>query len=83
MVGEIGLGVTDWTEIHAWASTTGTPLSPWEANALRNINAAYMSALHEYEGKDVPPPWHDGEIDRAKVEQSVRQALRGRSRGNR
>tara|TARA_R110000850_G_scaffold275207_1_gene414170 strand:+ start:35421 stop:35780 length:360 start_codon:yes stop_codon:yes gene_type:complete len=83
MVDEIGYGVVEWGQIHAWASMTGTTLTPWEANAIRNINLAYLSALNEYEGKDVPPPWHDGKIDRAKVEDSVRKALRGRSRGNR
>jgi hypothetical protein len=76
MAEEIGIYDATWQEVAGWQQATNTPLSAWEAGAVRRISGAYSSAVREYQDKDAPPPWHDGKVDVEIVTQQARNAFR-------
>lgn len=78
MAMECGLNALTWAELNAWMDATGTRLSAWEACAIMRMASSYTAALAEFDGKPVASPWISGEIDRDKVAQDVREALRRR-----
>ena len=77
---DIGMFETRWTDVAAWMQSSGATLTPWESEAVIAVSRAYTSAVHEFDGKDAKAPWQAVEIDRAAVDQQVRNALRGRNR---
>lgn len=83
MMHECGWHRLTWQELEAWKSATGTPLNTWEANAMMSMSNAYSTSVILSDEKEVPPPWHDGKVDRDKVERSVREALGGKHGGHR
>lgn len=56
-----GMGVTplDWTDIAAWAALTAWPITPGDAETIRELSRVYVSALHEWDEKAAPAPWRD------------------------
>lgn len=78
MAMECGIHSLTWRELEAWKNATGTRLSAWEACAIMRMANAYTSALSEYSEKTVASPWVSEEIDRDKVANDVRSALRRR-----
>ena len=77
---DIGMHETKWTDVAAWMQVTGATLTAWESEAIIAISRAYTAAVHEFSGKDAQAPWQAAQIDRAAVDQQVRNALRGRKR---
>ena len=39
-----GPKATSWAELQAWAWATGVQLQPWEAQALRQLDALWITA---------------------------------------
>lgn len=50
---------TEWRELRAWQEMTGTPLTPFEAKAIRLIGSEYVRAYREFDGTDAPRPYYD------------------------
>jgi hypothetical protein len=73
---EIGFQSVTWQEIGAWSSLVGVSLNRWESNAIYRTIKTYLSAIHEYDGKDVPSP-AIVEVDKDAVADQVRAAMRG------
>lgn len=74
---EVGLYETRWQDIEGWSRVTGITLTPWEANALKRISAAYTGAVGTFEGKDLPQPWHDGKVSNANaIAEATKRTLR-------
>jgi hypothetical protein len=46
-----------FTEINAWAQLMDRQPQPWEVRALRLLSGVYVSALHEGQDPNQPPPW--------------------------
>ena len=78
MLTECGWHELSWQEVKAWVDATATPATSWDVRAMITASREYASGLIEYRDKQMPPPYFDGVIDRAAVEQQVKQALRGR-----
>jgi hypothetical protein len=71
-----------WAELAQWQRLTSAPVQPWQARALRQASAAYVSQLHESSAPDCPPPWstEPDDDDRSRVDRQVRAAFGGRAR---
>lgn len=41
-----------WADMDAWARLTGTPLSPWQAGTLRDMDNAFLARVAEQSCKD-------------------------------
>ena len=50
-----------WVELQAWATLTGVPLRPWEAQTLRRLSSEYASTLITAEAPDCPAPAEEHE----------------------
>lgn len=75
-----GVGAITQQEIAAWQDNTGVCLQSWEARVLRSLSAQYLSAWHEAQEPDAPPPWRPAEGPSAKEITSVAMTLRERIR---
>jgi len=55
----------------------GSPLSPWEAQAVMTLSNAYQGAIAEYNRKQAKAPWNNPEdFDRSIVAAQVKTAFR-------
>ena len=55
---EVGF-TTEWKELRAWQELTGTPLTPFEAKAIRYVGSEYANAYREFDGTNAPRPYYD------------------------
>jgi hypothetical protein len=57
--GGMGIAPLDWTDIAAWAALTAWPITPGDAETIRELSRVYVSALHAWDEQSVPAPWQD------------------------
>lgn len=57
----------DYQEILAWREATHTPLSHWEAIALRRLSAEFVAMLRTAEDPNTPSPYL-GDLDKRREE---------------
>lgn len=70
----VGIHDLKWKELAAWMQATGSRLSPWEAEAVKLIGAAYSGGITEFSGKNDPAPYSTKKTQ----EDSIRSAIRKR-----
>lgn len=56
-----GMAPLTHQELQAWQHNTATPLTPWEARALRRLSQEYLGELIAAESPGRPPPWEGAE----------------------
>lgn len=86
MAGGMGHAPLTFQELTAWQERIGIRLSPWEARTLRLLSMAYISASHEAEARDCPPPWipkRMSEQQREIVSRKIESALGARAKAKR
>lgn len=44
-------------EIESWSRMTATTMTPWEAQALRELSQAYVVSMQQAEKPNCPAPW--------------------------
>lgn len=81
--GGMGPAPLSWADLAHWQRLTGEPLHPWQARALRQASAAYVSQLAESADPACPAPWVDAPAadDRQTVARQLGAALSARARG--
>lgn len=52
----VGGEVLSYSEIAAWLSISGVVISPWEAETLRKLSAAYLAEREAAKSPDRPLP---------------------------
>jgi len=48
---------TEWSELNAWNSLTGSNLNRFESKAVYLMSVTYQNKHGEYDGKDAPRPF--------------------------
>lgn len=54
----MGEGPIDWREVEAWQALTLIDLLPWEARAIRQMSAAFVSQRYDARKPDCPAPYN-------------------------
>lgn len=81
--GGMGPAPLGWADLAHWQRLTGEPLQPWQARALRQASAAYVTQLADAADPGCPAPWANAlaEDDRKTVARQIGAALSSRARG--
>lgn len=58
-----GLSPVGFAEIDAWSTLTGTPVTSWEALALREMSMAYVTMSHDAQEVSCPNPYRQAPSD--------------------
>lgn len=65
-----------WQEIRAFQEVTGTPLSLWEAKAIKRASHAYVNAVIRYDGSGEMSPLDELNREKVDVGNRLKAALR-------
>lgn len=71
-----GISPVSFTEIANWALLTRTPVSSWEAKALRGLSTAFVRQSVAAKDPKCPSPWEPERVDREIVSSGVEDLFR-------
>ena len=71
-----GIAPVNFGEIESWALLTGTPVSPFDAKALRFLSASFVRQANAAKDPKCPSPWEPTMPDREVISDGVEEMFK-------